>query len=278
VRFAVVGHVEWCEFALVEKVPAAGEIAHARDPFALPAGGGAVAAVQIAKLAGECTLITALGDDTTGRRAAEDLEALGVTVAAAWRPEPTRRAFVHLDRDGERAITTVGARLSPVGEDPLPWSELREAEGAYFTAGDAAALGEARAAETLVATTRAGAALVDARVELDALVLSARDEGERYAPGDLDPGPKVVVRTDGAAGGMADMPSGETLSWAAAPVPAARGDVYGAGDSFAGGITFALATGSPLGEALELGARCGAACAGGRGPYASQLELGRGAP
>ena len=49
---AVVGHVEWVQFARVEHVPLAGEVVHASDPFEEPAGGGAVAAVQLARLAG----------------------------------------------------------------------------------------------------------------------------------------------------------------------------------------------------------------------------------
>ena len=41
----------------------AGEVVHATDPFEEPAGGGGVAAVQLARLAGQATLFTALGDD-----------------------------------------------------------------------------------------------------------------------------------------------------------------------------------------------------------------------
>ncbi|MEA2389120.1 MAG: ribokinase, partial [Thermoleophilaceae bacterium] len=67
-RTAVIGHVEWIEFASVARVPATGEIVAARRTWTEPAGGGAVAAVQLARLAGECTLYTALGDDEIGRR------------------------------------------------------------------------------------------------------------------------------------------------------------------------------------------------------------------
>ena len=49
------------------------------------------------------------------------------------------------------------------------------------------------------------------------------------------------------------------------------GDAYGAGDSFAGGLTYALGAGWDLEPALALAARCGAACAAGRGPYTGQL-------
>ncbi|MBA3327435.1 MAG: ribokinase, partial [Solirubrobacterales bacterium] len=62
VRVGVVGHVEWVEFARVPHVPRPGEIVHAREVFAVPAGGGAVAAVQLRKLAGAATFLTALGD------------------------------------------------------------------------------------------------------------------------------------------------------------------------------------------------------------------------
>ncbi len=50
-------------------------------------------------------------------------------------------------------------------------------------------------------------------------------------------------------------------------------DAYGCGDSFAAGLTFGLAEGKPLEDALELAARCGAACATGHGAYAGQLRL-----
>jgi Sugar kinases, ribokinase family len=105
VRVAVVGHVEWVQFASVERVPSPGEIVHAREWWEEPAGGGAVAAVQLARLAGEVDLFTAFGDDDLGRRAREQLSDLGVRVHAADRPEPQRRAFTFVDEEGERTIT-----------------------------------------------------------------------------------------------------------------------------------------------------------------------------
>jgi ribokinase len=135
VRAAVVGHVEWIEFARVEHVPAAGEIVHALETWEEPGGGGAVAAVQLAKLAGDATLYTALGDDELGRRAGRELEALGPRVEAAFRPEPQRRGFVYVDSHGERTITVIGSRLGPSRDDPLAWDELAKADAVYLTAG-----------------------------------------------------------------------------------------------------------------------------------------------
>src|SRR5581483_6164873 len=98
----VVGHVEWVEFARVEHVPAPGGIVHASETWEEPAGGGAVAAVQLANLNGSALLFTALGDDELGRRAREQLEARGVTVHATQAGSPTRHAFTHVDEVGER--------------------------------------------------------------------------------------------------------------------------------------------------------------------------------
>ena len=117
-RAAVVGHVEWIEFARVDRVPAPGEIVHARETWAEPGGGGAVTAVQLAKLAGAATFYTALGDDELGHRVHDELTALGLRVEAAWRDEPQRRAFVFVDSAGERTITVIGDRLGPHGTRP----------------------------------------------------------------------------------------------------------------------------------------------------------------
>jgi len=272
VRVAVVGHVEWIEFARVERVPSPGEIVHVNEAWEEAAGGGAVAAVQLARLAGECLFLTALGDDDRGHRAKKELEAMGLRVEAAWRPEPQRRAFVYLDARGERTITVIGERLAPRADDRLPWAELQDIDAVYLTAGDAGAVGAARAARRLVSTVRALDPLRESGAELDVLVSSANDEGERYRPGDLDIPPLLVARTDGAKGGSLIAADGTSGRWVAAPLPGPTVDAYGAGDSFAGGLTYGLAQGLSPEEALALGARCGAACVTGRGPYQGQLR------
>jgi ribokinase len=272
-RVAVVGHVEWIEFAEVPRVPLPGEIVHADRSFQLPAGGGAVAARQLARLAGEATLYTALGDDPVGHRCERELSELGLRIRAAYRDEEQRRGFVYLDSAGERTITVLGPRLGPAGGDPLSWDELDETSAVYLTAGDVEAVRQARRAGALVATARALAALTEARVELDALVASGNDPGERYDPGDLDPPPRYVVRTEGGDGGEWESASGESGRWEPAPLPGPVKDSYGCGDSFAAGLTFGLGSGLPIGDAVELAARCGAACLTGRGPYEVQLQL-----
>src|SRR5215211_5721623 len=140
-RFAVVGHVEWIEFACVPRYPAPGEVVHASETWQEAGGGGGVAAVQLAKLAGGADFFTAIADDESGRRTRERLEAHGVRVHSALREGAQRRCFTHVD-------------------DDLPWELLEGADAVYFTLGDQAALRRARAARVLVATPRAQEALL----------------------------------------------------------------------------------------------------------------------
>ncbi len=272
-RAAVVGHLEWVTFMRVERTPLVGEIVHAQEWWEEPGGGGAGAAVQLAKLCGSCDFFTALGDDELGHRAREWLLGLGVRVHAVFRKEPTRRAVTHLDAVGERTITVLGKRLEPAGADALPWDELAGADAVYFTAGDAAALASARGAKALVATARILPFLQRAAVPLDALVSSANDLSESYAAGDLEPAPALVVRTDGDRGGTYVTSAGDTRAYRPVSPPGPVVDRYGAGDSFAAGLAYALGAGMNSDEAVAFAARCGAAVITGRGPFERQLVL-----
>jgi ribokinase len=301
-RVAVVGHVEWVLFGRVRRLPAAGEVAHATGAFEEPAGGGAVAAVQLARLAGACSLFTVLGEDEPGRSSRRRLSELGVRVldepAAKRTLEPavertggdpaaasdwegavptegvaTRRAVTVVDEARERTITTFGERLDPAGDSgSAHWDELRDLDAVYFTAGDVPALERAReAARVLVASPRARHALGHG-VAIDALVLSADDAIERAAAEPVEHEAELVVHTEGAHGGRWRRRSGEEGRWEAVPLPGPAVDSYGCGDSFAAGLTYALGAGLALDEALALAARCGAVCLTGSGPYQHQLS------
>lgn len=271
-RAAVVGHVEWIDFIRVARVPTAGQIVHAIESWSEPGGGGAVAAVQLCKLAGLATLFTALGNDALAARAYRKLRQPGLQVEASRRPEPQRRAITYIDGSGERTITVLGHRASPYATDPLPWPQLRGADAVYLTAGDVEAVRRARKARVLVATSRILPLLRAAGVRLDALVGSANDPAEHYAGDELDPAPDLVVRTAGAKGGTFQVGNGHPCPYRAAPAPGPVVDTYGCGDSFAAGLTHALGLGLDPEEAVQLAARCGAAVASGRGPYTTQLH------
>ncbi|WP_028065005.1 PfkB family carbohydrate kinase [Solirubrobacter soli] len=266
-RFAVVGHVEWIEFGRFTHVPEPGEIIDATAWFSEAAGSAAVAAVQLAKLSGDVDFFTALGTDERGRRSQERLTELGVRVHAAPRDAMQRWGFVHLTDDGERTISIVGERLAPEGADDLPWDRLDGAAAVFVSGGDHAAMRHARRADRLIATPRAIETLRGIRI--DALVGSGEDRLEQVDPDAYDVG--LVVTTAGSEGGTW-REGGRSGTFAAAPLPGPLMDAYGAGDTFAAGLTYGLGTDRSVEDSLAFAARAGAANLTGRGPYAGQLS------
>jgi ribokinase len=255
-RFAVVGHTEWVQFARVGHVPRAGEIVHATDVWEEAAGGGPVTAVQLARLGAEVAFTTALGRDELGRRAEEQLRRQGVRPVVQWRTEPTRRAFTYVDDAGERTITVLGDKLLPAA--PL---DLAGRDACLFVSGEVDALRAARAAPFLAAVGREARTLRAAGVPLDLLIASASDPGEDVEGIEAE----LVVLTDGADGGSAN-----GRRYEAAPLPGPVADAYGCGDSFGAALAFALVRGDDLDAALAGAARAGAAVLTGRGPYPAQ--------
>lgn len=254
-RVGVIGHVEWVEFLVLGGAPAPGAILHARAAWQEPAGGGGVAAVELARLAGSATLVTAVGEDPLGQRIGPTLAAHGVSVTGPTRPEPHRRAITLVDPAGERTIVVIGPAQSVRGGEV----RLGRFDALYVCHGDAAAVREARAAtKVLVATARILPVLKEARIRVDALVHSATDPGEAYATGDLHPRPRLVATTEGAQGGRWHAADGRSGRWEAARLPGPPVDAYGCGDSFAAGLTFALARGDDPEVALRFAAGRGA--------------------
>ncbi|HUE38155.1 MAG TPA: PfkB family carbohydrate kinase, partial [Candidatus Binatia bacterium] len=156
-------------------------------------------------------------------------------------------------------------RIAAAADDPLPWGELAQTDAVYVCAADAAAIRLARRARVVVATARILPVLREAGVELDALIGSKNDPAERYRDGDLEPPPKLIVRTEGSKGGEFSQPGGTIERFDPAPLPGPIVDTYGAGDSFAAALAYGLATqGSPR-AAIAFAARYGAAALTGRG-------------
>ena len=264
-RLAVVGHVEWVEFLEVDQLPSPGAIGHALRALQEPAGGGAVVAVQMARLQQQpVQFFTALGRDSLGEACVKRLEDLGLEVHVAWREESTRRGVSMVDGEGDRAITVIGERLTPSLDDDLPWQALSDCDGLFVTAADASLLKACRSAAVLAATPRVRlAVLQEAGVSLDALIGSGLDPSERVEPLQLNPAPLTLIRTEGPAGGCS-LPGGR---YAPSPLPGPMVESYGCGDSFAAGVVTGLAARWPLAKAIALGAQCGAACATRFGPY-----------
>lgn len=263
-KIAVVGHVEWTRFALVDHVSAAGEIVNTDVSWCEASGGCGVPSVTLRRLTGSCLLFTAFGDDEFGHMAKEQLENLGVEVCASFdKLRPTNHSFCQIDRRNERSITVVGA-IAPSGDDErLPWERLADMDAVYFASGDEKALAFARRAKNLVSTARTLPLLKRAGLPIDALVMSEHDPSEQYRPGDLTPEPSLIIKTNGRLGGSAN-----GKHYAAERVsPSELKDSYGCGDSFAAGLALGLARGLPADAALKVAVHQGAEAARRRGGF-----------
>ena len=178
-----------------------------------------------------------------------------------------------MDDPGERTITVLGPRLGPHGADSLDWGRLDDTDAVYLTAGDVEAVRHARRARVLVATPRGLDTLSEAHVELDALVSSGRDPGELTARATSIPMPGLVVRTLGAQGGEWETASGERGRWGPAPLPGPGRRRLRRGRQLRGRPDLRPRRRLGVDRAVELAARCGAACMTGHGPYEAQLTL-----
>ncbi len=262
---AVVGHVEWVTFIGVDHIPQQGLISHGNTLIELPAGGGAVAAVQMAKLTKrKVHFFTALGNDLNGQKCYKKLRALGLEMHVAWKEKPTRKGFSFVGENGERAITVIGERIEPTLKDDLPWELVDNIDGVFITATNAKTLQLCRKAKIVCATPRVKAAQLNgASLKLDALIGSNLDPYERDQTKKIHLKPKITISTEGALGGLME-PGGR---FKAIQIKGKIIDSYGCGDSFAAGMTTGMAAQWDIKRSIELGAKCGADCATFFGPY-----------
>jgi ribokinase len=270
-RIGVIGHVEHITLGRIAALPRAGDIVHVEAPRVLAGGGGGIAFFQLARGPAELHLFTALGDDDGARLVERAVAATGAHVHAARRAAPHTRDVVMIDPSGERTIVVVGEPLHPRADDPLPWDLLDQLDAVYFTAQDPALLARARRARVLVAAARRRACIDAAGVALDAIVGSHLDPRERAARADYAVPPAALVMTESSRGGTVETAAG--VAHYASPPAAVTGGTYGAGDSFAGALTYYLAAGRPPAEAAARAARHGAAVVGSLDPLAAQLPL-----
>jgi len=274
VRVGVIGHVEHITLGRVPAVPRAGEIAHLEEPRFFPGGGGGIAFFQLTRSAAEVLLYTALGNDEAAAAVRGRIAATRARIFAAERQAAHTRDLVMITPDGERTIVVVGEPLHPERADALPWDELSSCDGVYFTAQDPAAIAAARAARILVVTARRRPALIRSGVRADVVLGSALDPREACTLDDFpaEQRPAALVLTEGAAGGVVYTAEGARRF----PAPQRSGKIrgaYGAGDSFAGALTYYLAKGLPVLEACTRAGHHGAAVLGTLEPLEAQAWL-----
>jgi ribokinase len=256
----------------VAVLPAPGDIVHLDETAWFPGGGGGVTFHQLLRSPAEIHLFTALGRDDAGAAVAARLAVTNAVVHAARRDEPHTRDVVLLTPGGERTIVVIGRPLQPRFDDPLPWDVLARCDAVFFTGQDADILRAARAARLLVVTARRRPVLARSGVRADLVVGSASDPLEASTLADYPVAPEALVMTEGAAGGRIET-AGGTATFPASPPPAVRRGSYGAGDSFAGALTWFAACGLPVAEACRRAATYGAAVLVAPTPLEHQLPL-----
>jgi ribokinase len=270
-RIAVVGHVEHVTIARTAALPRAGEIVHFDDPVVIAGGGGGIAFFQLTKSVAEVHLFTAIGLDEAGTHVHHEIASTGATIHAGLRQRPHTRDIVVITPEGERTIFVVGEPLQPQRDDRLSWDELASCDAAYFTGQDPETLVEARRAKLLVVTARRSEALAKSGVRADVIVGSARDPREARSRTDYSTPPGAMVMTNGRDGGYIEtVAARERFD---APVASSVVGAYGAGDSFAGALTWYLAIGHTLADACRRAAEHGAAVLRGINPLEHQLPL-----
>jgi ribokinase len=269
---AVIGHVEHVTIARVAALPVGGEILHLDAPEVIAGGGGGIAFGQLAKSSAEVHLFTALGNDDAARDVERQIVAAGARIHAARRGEPHTRDLVLLTPDGQRTIFVVGEPLHPWRGDDLPWGVLSSCDAAYFTGQDPETIVAARAARLLVVTARRREALVRSGVRADVVVGSAHDSREVSTLADYPVPPGALVMTEHERGGYIETAAG-TTSFEAAPSPERIVGSYGAGDTFAGAVTWYLARGLQIGDACAKAAVHATAVLGDVNPLRAQVSL-----
>lgn len=271
-NIAVIGHVEHVTIAQVAALPRAGEIAHLAEPIVIAGGGGGIAFFQLTKSDADVHLFTAIGLDEAGTHVHHEIASTGATIHAGLRQQPHTRDIVVVTPDGERTIFVVGEPLHPRRDDRLSWDELASCDAAYFTGQDLETLVEARRAKLLVVTARRSEALAKSGVCADVVIGSAHDPREASTFSDYAVPPRALVMTEGRDGGYVETASGRER-FAAPPAPARIIGSYGAGDSFAGALTWYIARGLAIADACARAAEHGTAVLGGVNPLEQQLRL-----
>lgn len=278
------------------RLPVPGETVHAESYVITLGGKGANQAVAAARLGATVKLAGRTGADTFGRMTRDWLGQTGVDTALLWEdPEqPTGIASIGVARDGENAITVVGganmaigaedvARLDPAFDGAkvlllqleTPLAAGLSAAAKMRAAGGLTVLDPAPAPGGAFGREVWGAvdAMTPNETETEALTgLRPTDSASaaRAAAIMVERGLRIAIIKMGASGVYWRAPEGEGHI-PALPVNAI--DTVAAGDSFNGGLGFALARGESLPEALHVANACGALATTRRGASSSAPHL-----
>ncbi|MGH2835526.1 MAG: ribokinase [Solirubrobacteraceae bacterium] len=251
----VVGSINIDLTSTVSAFPRPGETVLAQSLVRELGGKGANQARAAARLTGRARMIGAVGNDTDGEFALEQLAAAGVDVSGVIRHEqPTGLAAITLDRVGENTIV-----VTPGANHALRPEEIRlgnaEATLCQLEITIACLQAAARQSTGFFAVNAAPAQHLPLDV-LDASDLIIVNETEYEALPQLRQARRVAVTS--GADGAAIYHAGQLTTQVDA-FPATVVNSVGAGDAFCAALTLCLARGNTEPDALRTACAVGAA-------------------
>jgi ribokinase len=263
-HIVVLGSTNMDLVTYVEKAPQRGETVAGREFRTVPGGKGANQAIAAARAGATVSVIGAVGNDAFGTRLRATLELSGVDTDLLRTVEgPSGTAHIVVDDKGGNSIVVIPGANGTVdhlvpGDDSLIASA--DALLLQLEIPLAAVLAGARAARahgirTILTPAPAQPlppellAATDLLVpnEHEATVLTGRTDPADAATALLEQVPEVVV-TLGSEGSLYAARGAEPLTVPAPQVTAV--DTTGAGDTFVGALSVALAEGRPMRSAL----------------------------
>ncbi|EME68478.1 PfkB family carbohydrate kinase [Paramagnetospirillum caucaseum] len=261
-RIVVLGNIARDEVIHLDHRLREGAHLQGTPPAARLGGGGANTAIALAHAGHEVSLVAAVGTDPLADELLAELSRYGVDIGPVTRISgPTTRSLVLLDPEGERTIVN----LTRARESRSPRRLLDLGADCVYVRSNgqnlAGLLREKAALCPIVAQIRP---LEEGHLPVQILIGSHGDLDTRFLADPLAESRKLagdvlrwVVITHGGEGAEAFGIGGERLRATAPDVPVV--DTTGAGDSFAAGLTHALALGLDMTQALPLAVRWGAA-------------------
>lgn len=271
-RVVVVGSINVDEVVGVAALPAPGETVLGWERATGLGGKGANQAVAAAVAEGDVALFGAVGADSHGAMAREQLAAYGVdtSLVATLDETPTGRALVMLSEAGENSIIVIGGANQALDERALTQDVLHDAavlvlQGEVPPVNLAALRSAADLGVRAVVNLAPVHDLGDALALADPLVVNEIEAGQLIGTGlatvqdVLDAERRLralarsVVVTLGASGAV--LITEDTADHLPAPRPERVRDTTGAGDALVGVLAAALAQGFDLRAAAERAVR-----------------------